>query len=396
MRSFLTKPSVALTKPAPKTPHALRGVALAFSSLAFIFGSMLFVAGAQAATGAEKGSENRAENGAMDGPEIVQGKLNGVDITGAGSSFAAPVYQGWSLPIGRELGIGVNYQSIGSSAGQDQVSAGTVDFGASDKPMPLARLKATHLYQFPTVMSGVVVIVNLPGVKPGALRLDGPTLAAIYDGDITQWNDPRLRALNPGLALPDELIAAVHRADGSGTTYVFTSYLSQLSSRWRDLLGAGTLVGWPGGDGARGNDGVAAIVRQVPWSIGYVEYAYAAQNHLDMARLKNRDGQFVLPTLEGFAAAAASAVWPVGDKLGGAVDLLDRPGADTWPIVTATYALVPEGKAASRTGQAVRAFFDWGFAHGGELTARLGYVGLPENVRAGIMAGWPHPPQKQN
>ncbi|TPW33922.1 phosphate ABC transporter substrate-binding protein PstS [Oecophyllibacter saccharovorans] len=332
--------------------------------------------------------------------QSVEQNLRGVTITGAGSSFAAPVYQGWSLPVQRDLGIGVNYQAIGSSAGQDQVIAGTVDFGASDKPMATAQLQATHLYQFPTVMSGVVVIVNLPRTgsapagsgtpaTPPPLRLDGPVLADIYGGVITRWNDPRIRRLNPGLVLPDELIAAVHRADGSGTTYVFTSYLSLVSPQWRQRFGAGTLVGWTGGDGARGNDGVAAIVRQVPWSIGYVEYAYAAQNRLDMVALKNRAGNYVLPTLAGFASAVASADWKIGPGLNGAVDLLDRPGAVTWPIVTPTYALVPARQSATRTGHGVRAFFNWGLTQGGAVTERLGYVGLPADVQARILAGWP-------
>ncbi|MFT9096658.1 MAG: phosphate ABC transporter substrate-binding protein PstS, partial [Gluconobacter cerinus] len=205
------------------------------------------------------------------------------DITGAGSSFAAPIYGAWGTAAKSQAGISVNYQSVGSSAGQDQVIARTVDFGASDKPMNGERLAKEKLYQFPTVMSGIVVVANVPGLAPGQLRLDGPTLAALYDGEITTWDDDRIKALNPGLKLPDTDVAPIHRADGSGTSFVFTSYLSQVSPTWKQKLGAGTSIAWPGGSGARGNDGIAAMVRQTEGGIGYVEYSYAAQNHLNIA-----------------------------------------------------------------------------------------------------------------
>ncbi|MXV45242.1 phosphate ABC transporter substrate-binding protein PstS [Saccharibacter sp. 17.LH.SD] len=313
--------------------------------------------------------------------------LASVSITGAGSSFAAPVYQSWSVPVSQQLGIGVNYQSVGSSAGQDQVKAHTVDFGASDKPMSGEKLDKSRLYQFPTVMSGVVVVVNLPGVPEGTLHLDGLTLAKLYEGTITEWNDPQIQALNPGVALPDDEVVAIHRADGSGTSYVFTSYLTHVSLEWKGRIGAGTLVEWQGGAGGRGNDGVAALVKQTPGSIGYVEYAYAAQNHLNIAQLKNHDGVFVSPSLEGFSMASAAAQWRADAHY--TVDLLDCPGAKSWPIVSATYALVPVENVTHPEGKGVHDFFAWGFSHGEEINRKLGYVGLPPAVQGDIMAHWP-------
>lgn len=310
-----------------------------------------------------------------------------VEVTGAGSSFAAPVYQSWSIPAGKKTGVLVNYQTVGSSAGQDQVMERTVDFGASDKPMSASRLAEAHLYQFPTVMSGVVLVVNLPGVPAGKLKLDGPTVAALYDGRITDWDDPRITVLNPGLTLPDMGVVAVHRADGAGTSYVFTSYLSQTSPEWREKIGAGTLVEWAGGAGARGNDGIAALVRQTEGSIGYVEYAYAAQNHLGIVKLKNHDGRFVSPSLKGFVAAASSAEWKAEDHF--SVNLLDQPGEESWPIVSATYVLVPEDLVGSAEGQGVKRFFSWGFAHGTKINAKLGYVGLPKPVSDAVLSSWP-------
>lgn len=310
-----------------------------------------------------------------------------VSITGAGSSFAAPVYQSWGMLAGEQAGVQVNYQTVGSSAGQDQVIAHTVDFGASDKPMSGTRLANEHLYQFPTVMSGVVLVVNIPGVPVGQFHLDGPTLAALYDGSISDWNDPRVQALNPNITLPDAGVVAVHRADGAGTSYVFTSYLSQVSPKWRKNIGAGTLVEWAGGAGARGNDGIAALVKQVEGSIGYVEYAYAAQNHLNIVQMQNHDGYFVRPSLQGFAAAAEAAQWKKDDHF--AVNLLNQPGVESWPIVSATYVLVPEEFSQTAEGKAVRTFFEWGFAHGGPTNVKLGYVGLPHDVSDEILANWP-------
>ncbi|MXV36503.1 MULTISPECIES: phosphate ABC transporter substrate-binding protein PstS [unclassified Saccharibacter] len=324
---------------------------------------------------------------ALVAPLSAHAASQAVTITGAGSSFAAPVYQSWSMPVATQMGVSVNYQSVGSSAGQDQVSARTIDFGASDKPMAAEKLAKNHLYQFPSVMSGVVVVVNLPGVPEGKLRLDGPTLAMLYDGTITEWNDPRIQALNPGVTLPDDDVAAIHRADGSGTSYVFTSYLSCVSSSWNDQIGAGTLVDWKGGAGGRGNDGVAALVKQTPGSLGYVEYSYASQNHLNIAQLKNHDGNFVSPSLEGFAEASKAADWQ--EKNHYAVSLLDQAGAGSWPIVSPTYVLIPEEAVLRPEGKGVHDFFAWGFEHGEEVNHTLGYVGLPRTVQESIMKSWP-------
>lgn len=309
------------------------------------------------------------------------------DITGAGSSFAAPIYGAWGQAAKSQVGVTVNYQSVGSSAGQDQVIARTVDFGASDKPMATERLAKEHLFQFPTVMSGIVVVANVPGVKPGTLHLDGPTIAALFDGDISTWNDDRIKALNPGVDLPDTDVAPVHRADGSGTSFVFTSYLSQVSPEWKQKLGAGTSIAWPGGSGARGNDGIAAMVKQTEGGIGYVEYSYAAQNHLNIAQIRNHAGKFVSPSLKGFVEAAQSADWTGAPNY--AVNLLDTAGDGAWPIVTATFVLVPTNPTNADNAAAVRKFFTFGFEHGDADNVRLEYVGLPASVKQSVLAHWP-------
>ncbi|WP_040507475.1 phosphate ABC transporter substrate-binding protein PstS [Gluconobacter morbifer] len=309
------------------------------------------------------------------------------DITGAGSSFAAPIYGAWGADSRSQTGIAVNYQSVGSSGGQDQIIARTVDFGASDKPMAGTRLASEHLYQFPTVMSGIVVVANVPGIKPGSLRLDGPTLAALYSGEITEWDDARIKALNPGITLPDTDVAPIHRADGSGTTFAFTSYLAQVSPSWKQKLGSGTSVSWIGGAGARGNDGVAAMVKQTEGAVGYVEYSYARQNHLNVTQLKNHSGAFVFPSLQSFSEATRAADWVHADHY--AVNLLDTDGAGAWPIVTATFVLVPTNPSNAERGKAVHDFFAWGFAHGDADNTRLDYVSLPQSVRTDVMAHWP-------
>lgn len=311
-----------------------------------------------------------------------------LDITGAGSSFAAPVYQAWGVPVAEEDSLSVNYQSIGSSAGQDQVIAHTVDFGASDKPMSAEKLKKNHLYQFPTVVSGVVVVVNMSTIPKNGLHLDAEILAGLYDGTITRWNDPKIQALNPDIKLPDEEVAPVHRADGSGTTYVFTSYLAQKSPSWKEKIGAGTLVGWLDGAGARGNDGVAALVKQTEGAIGYVEYAFAMQNQMNIVQLKNHDGYYVAPSLEGFKSATESAQFQVEN--GYNVNLLDQAGALTWPIVTPTYVLAHPISERQKETQAVYRFFKWGFEKGQSYNQKLGYVGIPQHIQADIMKNWPH------
>lgn len=303
-------------------------------------------------------------------------------VTGAGSSFAAPLYESWGVLARGKGGISVNYQSVGSGAGLNQVVAGTVDFGASDKPAGKALLADHKLYQFPTALGAIVVIVNLPDLPAGVLRLDGPTLAAIYDGRISEWNDPRIKALNPDLTLPDIDVAPIHRADASGTSFVFTSYLSHVSPEWRAKTGAGTSVAWTEGAGARGNDGVAASVRETIGGIGYVEYAYASHNHIPMARMKSHDGAYVEANPANFAAAAAQADWQHAQ--GHVIDLLDGPGANAWPIMSATYAIVPRASHPE-----VRRFFEIGLRDGEDEARKLDYITLPAFVRDDILGNWP-------
>lgn len=304
------------------------------------------------------------------------------EVTGAGSSFAAPLYQAWSAAASSGIGVQVNYQTIGSGAGQNQILAGTVDFGASDAPMAHARLEAAHLVQVPTAIGGVVVTANVPGIAKGVLRLSGPVLAAIYDGTITQWNDGRIAALNPGLHLPDQVIAPLHRADGSGTTYVFTDYLAHVSPQWREGVGKGTSVAWPVGAGARGNDGIAAYVQNTAGSIGYLEYAYAARNHLALVQMQNHDGFFVSASASSFAHAADAAQWDEADLT---ASLNDVSGAESWPIITTTYVLFPATITPDNQGVAVRRFFRWGVVDGATVTRQLDYVPLPEGIRARVL-----------
>ncbi|QDH14381.1 phosphate ABC transporter substrate-binding protein PstS [Formicincola oecophyllae] len=326
---------------------------------------------------------------AVAGPALAAGQAPAA-ITGAGSSFAAPVYLGWSVPAAAGAHVRVNYQSVGSGAGVDQMRRRTINFGASDKPLGLGALKAARLYQFPSVISGLAVVYNIPGVKPGALKLDGPVLADIYAGTITRWNDKRLQALNPGMALPDRSIGAVHRADGSGTTWVFTTYLSRVSRAWRQSRGAGTLVAWAGGCGARGNDGMAALVKMVDYSLGYVEYAYANLNHLPTAQLLNAAGQYVAPSLQTFDSAVAAADFKAHGTDGtNEVDLINVGGAQSWPLMGVTYGLVATDPRVAQHAQGVKRFFQWGFDHGAPLARQLGYVSLPVGERAHIMQAWP-------
>ncbi|MBO1324970.1 phosphate ABC transporter substrate-binding protein PstS [Acetobacter sp. TBRC 12305] len=307
-------------------------------------------------------------------------------VTGAGSSFAAPIYGAWSAAAQSATGVTVNYQSVGSSAGQNQILAGTVDFGASDAPMDVQKLESGHLFQFPTVMGGIVPVVNIPGMKADAITLDGAVLAGIYAGDITAWNDAKIAALNPGVTLPDTAIAPVHRADGSGTTFVFTSYLAGSSDSWKQNQGAGTSISWPGGLGARGNDGVASTVRNTEGAIGYVEFAYASRNHLTTVRLKNRAGTNVAAGLDSFSHAAEAADWKNASHF--AVDLLNTPGKNAWPIVSATYVLVPLPARNPSRDAAVQSFFAWDFANGDSTAEKLDYVPLPKAVKDSIIAAW--------
>lgn len=317
---------------------------------------------------------------------VLPGVSKAESVTGAGSSFAAPIYEAWSEAAKTAVGVTVNYQSVGSSAGQNQVLAGTVDFGASDAPMDAQKIESAHLFQFPTVMGGIVPVVNIPGMKANALRLSGEVLAGIYAGDITEWNDAKIAALNPGVKLPDLAIAPIHRADGSGTTFVFTSYLARSSDSWKNNLGAGTSISWPGGLGARGNDGVAATVQNTEGAIGYVEYAYASRNHLTTIKLRNHAGEDVEANQTSFAHAAESADWKNASHF--AVDLLDTAGHGAWPIVSATYVLTSVPPKDAARGKAVRNFFTWSFEKGDAIAAKLDYVALPQAVKSAILSSW--------
>jgi phosphate transport system substrate-binding protein len=307
-------------------------------------------------------------------------------ITGAGSTFAAPIYAKWGEAASPTTNIKLNYQAIGSGAGINQINNRTVDFGASDMPVKAEDLAAHKLMQFPTVIGGVDIIVNIPGVKANELKLTGPVLADIYLGKITKWNDEAIAAINPGLKLPSTAIATVHRADGSGTTFVFTDYLSMQSAEWKSKVGSSTSVSWPNGAGAKGSDGVAGTVRQIKGGIGYDESAYAEQNHLTTALLLNKAGKYVAPTMAAFNAAASNADWSKVQNF--AIDLNDQPGDASWPIESATFVLLPTDPKDVNQSAAVKKFFDWGFAHGNDIATQLLYIPLPDSVHNAIRAVW--------
>ncbi|MFI4933131.1 MAG: phosphate ABC transporter substrate-binding protein PstS [Caulobacterales bacterium] len=307
------------------------------------------------------------------------------DITGAGATFPKPIYLKWADTY-KATGNQVNYQGIGSGAGIKQIEASTVDFGASDKPLTPADLEANGLVQFPTVIGGVVPVVNLPGVAPGALKLTGPVLCDIYRGMIVFWDDPHITALNPGLKLPHEKITVVHRADGSGTSFLFTSYLSGQGAAWKSSVGAGESVNWPVGVGGKGNDGVSAATAATVGAIGYVEYWFAVQNHLTYAIMKNKAGHWVNPTAPAFAAAAAGANWNAAP--GFFLLLLDQPAPTAWPISGATFILMHKKQTNAQTGHEVLAFFDWAYKNGDAQAASLDFVPLPASVKALIRKSW--------
>ena len=308
------------------------------------------------------------------------------DITGAGATFPAPIYSKWAEAYKAQTGVGLNYQAIGSGGGIRQITAKTVDFGASDKPLKLDALNSAGMVQFPTVIGGVVPVINVPGLAPGELKLSGAILASIYLGEIKKWNDPQIAAINPGAKLPNLPITVVHRSDGSGTSFIYTTYLSIKSPAWASKVGANDAVEWPVGLGGKGNDGVAAFVKQTIGSIGYVEYAYALQNHMTHVSLQNRAGKFVQPTAPNFAAAAAGADWVHAP--GYYLILVDQPGASTWPIVGATFILMQKNQAKVATAQTVLKFFDWAYKGGDALAASLDYIPLPAAVKTQIRATW--------
>src|SRR5690554_1853105 len=309
-----------------------------------------------------------------------------IDITGAGASFPFPIYAKWAAQYQQETGARINYQSIGSGGGQQQIIARTVDFGASDDPMKAADLEQHNLLQFPAIIGGVVPVVNVEGIKPGELKLSGAVLADIFLGKIKKWDDPAIKQMNPGLSLPSADIVVVHRSDGSGTTFGWTNYLSKVSPAWKETVGEGKAVKWPTGQGGKGNEGVAAYVRQLKNSIGYVEYAYAKQNQLSWTQLKNQDGQFVQPSQEAFAAAAANADWKSAPGMG--VVLTNEPGAESWPVTSASFILMQKKQEKPEIGTEVLKFFAWAFKNGDKMAEELDYVPMPDAVTAQIAEAW--------
>jgi phosphate transport system substrate-binding protein len=308
------------------------------------------------------------------------------DMTGAGATFPYPIYAKWAESYKAATGNGLNYQSVGSGAGIKQIKAKTVDFGASDMPLKAEELDAEGLMQFPAIMGGVVTVVNIDGVAPGQMKLTGPVTADIYLGKITKWNAPEIAALNPGVKLPDAEITVVHRADGSGTSFLFTDYLSKVSPEFKTKIGASTAVKWVVGVGGKGNEGVAANVQRIKGAIGYVEWAYAKKNKMSHTQLKNRDGQFLQPDDDNFKAAAAGAEWT--KTPGFAVVLTDQAGRTSWPITGVSYILMHKSQADAQKGKEVLKFFDWSFKNGGAAAAELDYVPLPPSVVTLVQGAW--------
>ena len=308
------------------------------------------------------------------------------DIAGAGSTFIYPVFAKWADAYKTATGVGLNYQSIGSGGGIKQVEAKTVTFGATDKPLSDDELTKNGLVQFPMVMGGIVPIYNLDGIKPGELVLDGKTLAGIYMGDITSWDDAAIKALNPNLKLPSVAIVVVHRSDGSGTTFNFTDYLSKQSPKWKDQIGSDTAVEWPVGVGAKGSEGVANTVKQTAGGIGYDEYAYAAQNKLSYAKMMNAAGKVVDPSIDTFTAAAASADWAGAKNFH--VIITNQPGDNSWPIAASTWVLIhKQPQDVASTAEALK-FFDWAYKNGKDATKALDYVAIPDAIVAMVEKTW--------
>ena len=320
------------------------------------------------------------------GLAVLASGASAQQITGAGATFPAPVYTKWGEAAKSALGIELNYQAIGSGGGQNQILNRTVDFGASDAPMDPEKLESGKLLQFPTVMGAVVVIVNLPDIKANEIKLTGELLADIFAGKINKWNDPKLVELNHGVKLPSLAIAPVHRADGSGTTFVFTSYLSAVSADWKSKVGASTSVNWPAGAGAKGNDGVAATTRNTRGGIGYVENAYATQNKLITTQLRNKAGKFVEPTMASFSAAAASGDWANAKNY--AVNLIDQAGDASWPIVSATFIELPKDPKDPARSASVIKFFDWAYKNGNSIASGLEYIPLPDPIKESVRGAW--------
>ena len=315
---------------------------------------------------------------------VFAGAVGAQEITGAGATFPAPIYSKWASEYNKATGVKVNYQSIGSGGGIKQIDSKTVDFGASDMPQTDEVLKSKGQVQFPTVMGGVVPVINVKGIEPGQLKLTGPLLGDIYLGKVARWNDPAIKALNPTLALPDAAIAQVRRADGSGTSFIFTNYLSKVSPEWKSKVGEGTAVNWPVGAGGKGNEGVAAFVARLPNSLGYVEYSYVKQNKMNYAVVQNAAGNFVKPEDDTFKAAAAGADWAKSFYQ----ILTNQPGKDAWPISGATFILMHIKQDKPVNATEVLKFFSWAYKNGDKTAADLDYVPMPKPVIAAIEKSW--------
>jgi phosphate transport system substrate-binding protein len=316
----------------------------------------------------------------------AMGTAYALDISGAGATFPYPIYAKWADAYKKETGNGLNYQSIGSGGGIKQIKAKTVTFGASDAPLPGKELDDGGLVQFPMVMGGIVPVVNIEGIKPGEIVIDGPTLAKIFMGQIKSWTDPAIAKLNPTAKLPAQAIAVVHRSDGSGTTYNFAYYLSEVSADWKSKVGSNTSVEWPVGIGAKGNEGVANNVAQTKGSIGYVEYAYAKQNKLTFTKMVNKDGKAVEPTSATFAAAAANANW--SSQPGYGVILANQSGAESWPMTAATWILMYKKPADTAAAAEALKFFAWAYEKGGKMAEELDYIPMPKNVVDSVKKTW--------
>jgi phosphate transport system substrate-binding protein len=317
---------------------------------------------------------------------VATGSAQATDITGAGSSFVYPVLAKWSAAFTAKTNDKVNYQSIGSGGGIAQIKAATVDFGASDKPLDAKELTDAGLGQFPVVIGGIVPVVNIEGMKPGALKLTGPVLADIYLGKILKWNDKAIADVNPGVKLPETLITIVHRSDGSGTTFNWTDYLSKVSPEWKEKVGEGTSVSWPTGVGGKGNEGVSAYVGQIKGSLGYVEYAYALQNKLTFAQMQNHAGKWIQPNKAAFSAAAATADWKSAKDFN--LIMTDAPGDTAWPITATTWAIMYKQTKNAEHSKTAFEFFKWSFEQGQKEAESLDYVPLPESLVKQIEAYW--------
>ncbi len=318
------------------------------------------------------------------GSDILAGQVKTID--GAGATFPYPIYAKWAFAYKAETGVKMNYQSIGSGGGIKQIKAKTVDFGASDAPLKAEELNESGLMQFPVIIGGVVPVVNLPGIKAGQIKLSSVVLSDIYLGKIKKWNDPRIQKDNPGLNLPNKNVVVVHRSDGSGTTWIFTNFLTKVSPDWRGKVGNGKSVAWPTGMGGKGNEGVASYVSRIKGSIGYVEYAYALQNKLTYIQMKNRAGVYVSPSYKAFQASAANADW--AHSKGFYMVLTDQSGENSWPISGASFILMHKVQKNPEKAKAVLKFFDWSYKNGGTMAKDLYYVAIPENVADLVRKAW--------